>query len=132
MHCPGDRPDLLIHKLSSMHIRNLNPTSQLQSAAELGPDSLGEPTSLSLSAGHTEEKRAGLKSVYGLIVFIFPEALQQCNAGFSALTSQNAGTCCQVHVGGEERWCSQFLQTLALLFSRKKKGTNFPDDSLRM
>lgn len=80
--------------------------SQLQSAAELGPDLLGEPPSLSLNAGPIKEKRAGLKSVYGLFVFIFSEALKQSNAGFSTLTSQNTETCCQVHVGGEERRCS--------------------------
>ena len=106
MHCPGNHTDLLIHKRSSVHIINVNPMSQLQSAAELGPDLLGEPTSLSLNAGRTEEKRAGLKSVCSLIVFIFSEAPKQCSAGFSKLTSQNTGTCCQVHVGGEERRCS--------------------------
>lgn len=70
MHCPGAYTDFLIHKCLLVCIMNINPISQLQSAAKLGPD-LGEEPSLSLSAGHTEEKRGGLKSVCNLIVLVF-------------------------------------------------------------
>lgn len=75
MHCPGNHTDLPIHKCPSVHIINVNPMSQLQSAAKLGPDFLGEPRSLSLNAGHTEEKRAGLKSVCSFF-FLFSKRPQ--------------------------------------------------------
>lgn len=36
---------------------HVNPLSQLQSAAEFGPDLLGEPTSVSLKARHTRGEK---------------------------------------------------------------------------
>lgn len=70
MHSPGTSADFLIDKCSLVLIMDINPISQLQSAAALGPD-LGGESSLSLSSGHIEEKRAGLKSGCNLIVLVF-------------------------------------------------------------
>lgn len=84
MHCPGIYTHFLIDECSLVHIMDINPMSQLQTAAELGPDLAGGTKSL--STRHIEEKRQVLKSVCSFNCFGFLEALKQCSESFLKLT----------------------------------------------